>query len=775
MLTHHLGYPRIGLHRELKWACEHYWAGKITADELMQTSHQVREANWSQQKVAGLDWITCGDFSLYDHVLDMCLMMDVIPERFRPLQDKGIPEIDLYFAMARGFQRNGWDIPAMEMTKWFDTNYHYIVPEFRRRQSFELHAEVLLEAYATARQTGLFVKPALIGPVSFLLSGKMFDSAGQSLDLLPELLPVYAQLLLQLQKAGATWVQIDEPFLVTDLTDRQRDAYREAYSYLHRACPDLKLLLTTYFGGLDDALPLTMELPVQGLHLDLVRAPEQLQAALKLCPADRWLSLGIVDGRNVWKNDLTHSLSLIEQAITARGEDRILLAPSCSLLYVPYDLKLEEKVLPAAIKPWLAFARQKLEELVLLKKLCQPATHQQALRALLENQLILEQKHNSTLIHRPAVAQRIATLQESDTCRAHPFPIRQARQKQVFQLPLLPTTTIGSFPQTPALRQLRAKWQRGEITNQDYEQAIQQAIREAIRFQEEIGLDVLVHGEFERSDMVEYFARQLEGFAFTEHGWVQSYGSRCVKPPILYGDVQRTHELSVRWIQFAQSLTRKPVKGMLTGPVTMLKWSFVRNDQTPEQTCYQLALAIRDEVQALEQAGIRIIQIDEPAFREGLPLRNREQQHYLQWAVKAFRIASSVVSDTTQIHTHMCYSEFNSIMPHIAALDADVITIEASRSNMDLLDAFARFSYPNEIGPGIYDIHSPRVPSVEEMVELLQKASRVIPIDRLWVNPDCGLKTRNWPEVKAALRNMVEAARRFRSAYASAPVSGPSH
>lgn len=358
MLTHHLGYPRIGLHRELKWACEHYWAGKITADELMRTSHQVREANWSQQKVAGLDWITCGDFSLYDHVLDMCLMMDVIPERFRPLQDKDIPEIDLYFAMARGFQRNGWDIPAMEMTKWFDTNYHYIVPEFRRRQSFELHAEGLLEAYAAARQTGLFVKPVLIGPVSFLLSGKMSDSAGQSLDLMPELLPVYAQLLLQLQQAGATWVQIDEPFLVTDLTDRQRDAYREAYSYLHRACPDLKLLLATYFGGLDDALPLTMELPVQGLHLDLVRAPEQLQPALKLCPADRWLSLGIVDGRNVWKNDLTHSLSLIEQAITARGEDRILLAPSCSLLYVPYDLKLEEKVLPAAIKPWLAFARQ---------------------------------------------------------------------------------------------------------------------------------------------------------------------------------------------------------------------------------------------------------------------------------------------------------------------------------------------------------------------------------------------------------------------------------
>lgn len=769
MFTHLLGYPRIGLHRELKRACEQYWAGKISQDELLRTGKMIRESNWQQQIAAGMDWLPCGDFSFYDHVLDMSLMLGVIPERFAPLKEKGVDGLDLYFAMARGYQRDGLDIPALEMTKWFNTNYHYLVPEFAPDQSFSLQPYSLLEALAEAQAFQRPVKPILIGPVSYLLLGKMSITHSNPLHLLPSLLPCYAELLRLLHRHGVQWVQLDEPFLATDLAADSLQAFRDAYSYLHGEIPEIHVLLATYFGGLGDYLPQVVQWPVQGVHLDLISDPEQLQPALQLLPPDKWLSMGIVDGRNVWKNDFTYSLSLIEQAVQKLGPERILLAPSCSLLHVPYDLQMETNSngLPDAVKSWLAFARQKLEELTVLKQLAVAGTHRQALPRLIENQLAIEQKKIAAFAHLPEIQQRIARLQENDLHRLHAFPIRKAAQQQALQLPLLPTTTIGSFPQTTELRQLRARWNKGEISDKAYEQALEESIREVIALQEKIGLDVLVHGEFERSDMVEYFARQLTGFAFTEHGWVQSYGSRCVKPPILFGDVTRKQDMTVRWIRFAQSLTSRPVKGMLTGPVTLLQWSFVRNDMPREQIAYQLALAIRDEVKALEEAGIRVIQIDEPAFREGLPLRREQQPAYLQWAVRAFRLASCGVKDETQIHTHMCYSEFNSIMQHIADLDADVITIEASRSHMELLDAFGDFQYPNDIGPGIYDIHSPRIPSADEMVALLQKAARIIPVRQLWVNPDCGLKTRNWPEVKASLQNMVAAAQRVRNMYIS--------
>jgi len=765
MLTHNLGYPRIGSHRELKRACEDYWSSRISLDELQEAARTIRQNNWQLQKEAGIDLIPCNDFSFYDHVLDLSLMVGAIPARYRPLLEKSEGSgLDLYFAMARGYQKDSLDLIAMEMTKWFDTNYHYLVPEFTKDQTFSLASRKALDEFREARSLGINAKPVLIGPVSYLLMGKEKEPGFNRLDLLNRFLPVYLQILGELQGLGAKYVQIDEPFLALDLQDKAKRAYVSAYAEIAKACPGLKIILATYFAGLDDNTRLAASLPVSFLHLDLARAPAQLDAVLSLIPPELGLSLGVVDGRNVWKNDFVHSLALITKAAEKLGSERVALAPSCSLLHAPCDLTIEnnEVALPGEIKRWLAFARQKLDEVVTLKELAQSDSHRQHSNELKENLLDMESRRQSVLIHKPAVKQRLATVLPGDFSRQSPFSLRQAKQHALLNLPIYPTTTIGSFPQTDEVRKLRLRFRKGELTQEQYEGAIRRETEQAIRWQEDIGLDVLVHGEFERNDMVEYFGELLEGFAFTANGWVQSYGSRCVKPPIIYGDVERRAPMTVKWSQYAQSLTAKPVKGMLTGPITILQWSSVRDDQPRSITAKQIALAIRDEVCDLEKAGIRIIQIDEPAIREGLPLRKAEWKDYLRWAVDAFRLASTGVADETQIHTHMCYSEFNDIIDSVAEMDADVITIETSRSQMELLDAFASFHYPNEIGPGVYDIHSPRVPTEKEMCALLHRARAVLPARNLWVNPDCGLKTRRWPETRVALANMVAAAKALR-------------
>jgi 5-methyltetrahydropteroyltriglutamate--homocysteine methyltransferase len=762
MQTNVLGYPRIGSHRELKKACEAYWAGKMSLEKLQLTARQLRRQHWETLQQAGIDLIPSNDFSLYDQVLDLCLMTGVIPARFTPLLNSlaSASSPELYFAMARGYQKNGLDITAMEMTKWFDTNYHYLVPEFDANQQFRVLSNKCTEEFREALTLGIHTKPVLLGPVSFLLLGKIKDEGLQVSELLNKLLPVYIQLLQNLQQAGATLVQLDEPCLVLDLTPEQQALYQYAYTKINAALPDLQILLATYFGSLQENTALALQLPVQALHIDLVRAPEQLTAVLEGLPKGMRLSLGIINGRNIWKNNYESSLQLVQQAVAAVGEERLLLATSCSLLHTPYDLELEtdEQVLTPQIKNWMAFARQKVQELVALKQILAGD------KALLEaNRKSLHEKSTAAIVHKAAVKARVKALTDADATRLHPFATRQQAQEAVLRLPLFPTTTIGSFPQTEEIRKLRADLKKGLITTQQYDNDIRKAIAAAVKWQEGLGLDVLVHGEFERNDMVEYFGEQLEGFVFTQNGWVQSYGSRCVKPPIIYGDVQRPKPMTVNWSSYAQSVTRKPMKGMLTGPVTILQWSFVRDDQPRADTTLQIALAIRDEVQDLENAGIGVIQVDEPAIREGLPLRKAQWQQYLDWAVRAFRVSVSCVKDETQIHTHMCYSEFNDIIDSIAAMDADVITIETSRSQMELLEAFGAFRYPNEIGPGVYDIHSPRVPAIDEMTALLEKAVQLLPARNIWVNPDCGLKTRKWPETEQSLRNMVAAAQHMRA------------
>jgi 5-methyltetrahydropteroyltriglutamate--homocysteine methyltransferase len=766
MLTHNLGYPRIGSHRELKKACERYWSSQISLAELVEAGRAIRENHWRLQQEAGIDLVPCNDFSFYDHVLDVSLMAGAVPARYRPLLEKpDASGMDLYFAMARGWQRDGLDLIAMEMTKWFDTNYHYLVPEFTKDQTFRLTSRKILDEFQEAQALGVNGKPVLIGPVSYLLLGKEKEPGFNRLDLLDRLLPVYLQILGELRGLGAEYVQIDEPYLALDLSSESKRAYASAYAAIARACPELKIILATYFEGLNGNTGLAASLPVHLLHLDLVRAPAQLDQVLSLIPPQLGLSLGVVDGRNVWKNDFERSLALIGQVVEKLGGDRVALAPSCSLLHAPCDLTFEkdESALPGEVKRWLAFAQQKLHEVVTLKRLAQPETHRQYAGRLKENILDMENRRQSALIHRPKVGQRLAAIRPADARRQNPFGVRRQKQRATLNLPLFPTTTIGSFPQTDEVRKLRLRLKKGELTPERYEAAIRTETGQAIRWQEELGLDVLVHGEFERNDMVEYFGEQLAGFALTENGWVQSYGSRCVKPPIIYGDVERSAPMTVKWSQYAQSLTNKPVKGMLTGPVTILQWSFVRDDQPRSRTAKQIALAIRDEVHDLEKAGIRIIQIDEPAIREGLPMRRADWKDYLQWAVEAFRLAACGVADETQIHTHMCYSEFNDIIESVAGMDADVITIETSRSQMELLDAFASFRYPNEIGPGVYDIHSPRVPTEQEITALMHKAQAVLPARNLWINPDCGLKTRKWPETRAALVNMVAAAKALRA------------
>ncbi|HEX5155314.1 MAG TPA: 5-methyltetrahydropteroyltriglutamate--homocysteine S-methyltransferase [Parafilimonas sp.] len=764
MQTHNLGYPRIGNHRELKKASEAYWAGKIPAHELEQSAKNIRLFNWQLQKEIGINVIPCNDFSYYDQVLDMSLMVGAIPERFHPLMEElQINKLDLLFAMARGYQKDGYDITAMEMTKWFDTNYHYIVPEFTANQNFVLFSKKIINEFAEAKQNGFNAKPVLLGPVSYLLLGKEKEAGFNRLDLINKLLPVYYEILKELDDTGAYYIQFDEPCLSLNLTQAERDVYTKTYNSIKQKFPHLQIILASYFECYGDNLQTVLQLPLHTLHLDLVRCPAQLDDILttKFVQSKTQLSLGVVDGRNIWKNDFEQSLSLVKKAVSKIGKERIWIAPSCSLLHSPCNLDFETQ-LSAEIKQWLAFAKQKLEEVVILKQLANNETNDVAKEKFEDNKKANHSRKTSALIHNNDVKQRVAAITDKDASRKNAFEIRKQKQHEALRLPKFPTTTIGSFPQTKEVRSWRAKWKKNELTDEQYNQLLKEETEKAIRWQEEIGIDVLVHGEFERNDMVEYFGEQLAGFVFTENGWVQSYGSRCVKPPIIYGDVYRPHTMTVEWSSYAQSLTKKYMKGMLTGPVTILQWSFVRNDQPRSETCTQIALAIRNEVVDLEKAGIKIIQIDEPAIREGLPLRKENRQQYLNWAVKAFRIAASGVQDETQVHTHMCYSEFNDIIDSIAAMDADVITIETSRSQMELLEVFAEFKYPNEIGPGVYDIHSPRVPSKEEMIVLMEKAKAVIPAEQLWVNPDCGLKTRGWNETKAALIEMVEAAKELR-------------
>ncbi|MBD1384941.1 5-methyltetrahydropteroyltriglutamate--homocysteine S-methyltransferase [Mucilaginibacter rigui] len=773
MLTQNLGYPRIGGQRELKKVCENYWAGKTGYKNVLAVGKNIRHENWQIQKDAGIDLIPSNDFSYYDHVLDHSLMFGAIPKRYNEVMLKqDNEEIDLYFAMARGYQKNGFDVVAMEMTKWFDTNYHYIVPEFYKNQQFRLFSQKIVHEFYEAKQLGIVSKPVLIGPVSYLLLGKEKEAGFEKIDLIKNLLPVYADILTKLQDLGAEWIQFDEPFLSLDLTEKEQQVYRNTYKQLRKEFPRLNFLLATYFERLGDNAQLATSLPVDALHIDLVRAPQQLDEVLELLPAKTILSLGVVDGRNVWKNDFEQSLAAIQKAKDKLGADRVWIAPSCSLIHSPCDLKSESNndVLTPEIKQWLAFAKQKVSEIALLKSLSGNAPGVNAQYKLAGNIHDNTSRKTSILIHNSSIKQRVVNIKESDAQRKSSFPSRKQQQQALLNLPLFATTTIGSFPQTAEVRSWRSQLKKGAINQAQYDLHIAAETEKAVKWQEEIGLDVLVHGEFERNDMVEYFGGQLAGFTFTQNGWVQSYGSRCVKPPIIYGDVSRPEAMTVKWSAYAQSLTNKWMKGMLTGPVTILQWSFVRNDQPRSETCMQIALAIRDEVCDLEKAGIKIIQIDEPAIREGLPLRKADWATYLDWAVKAFRISAGGVQDDTQIHTHMCYSEFNDIIQSIADMDADVITIETSRSQMELLDVFADFKYPNEIGPGVYDIHSPRVPNKDEMTHLLKKARAVIPDSQLWVNPDCGLKTRGWDETKKALTEMVAAAKEMRATVTEASI-----
>ncbi len=765
MKTQNIGFPRIGANRELKKACEAYWKGNISVRELEQAGKTERQKNRTFQKEAGIDLIPSNDFSYYDQVADMAFMLGVIPERFKPLK-KELNPVDLYFALCRGYQQNGYDVTPLEMTKWFDTNYHYLVPEFEKDQQFELSGTKVTDEFAEALEAGIKTKPVLIGPVSFLKLGKPKQKEFNPLELIPNLLPVYIDLIGKLEKAGVEYIQIDEPYLVTDLDDYERRVYRDTLNEIFDSFPGIRFVLATYFESVEAQLDWIVKLPLEILHLDLVRAPEQLEPFLDKIPETLTLSLGIVDGRNIWKNDLEKSLSLIRKAVDRLGSDRIILAPSCSLLHVPYDIENEhnEEGLPAEVKNRMAFAKQKIGELITLKDLAGPSPSTTALKKLQDEKERLKTWQKLDFVNNPNVQGEVASIvQKWDSVnRDSPFSERIKLQQEKLQLPLFPTTMIGSLPQTSEVRKMRRQFIKGEIQAGEYEKFIGESIEKAIRWQEETGLDVLVHGEFERNDMVEYFGQKLNGFAFTQNGWVQSYGSRGVKPPVIYGDVSRKGPMTVDISSYAQSLTDKPVKGMLTGPVTILQWSFVRDDQPRNTTATQIALAIREEVLDLEKDGISVIQIDEPALREGLPIRQSKQAGYLKWAVNCFKLGYWGVNDDTQIHTHMCYSEFNDIMDSIIDLDADVISIETSRSQMELLDVFSRKNYPNQIGPGIYDIHSPRIPGVDEMSDLISAASRYIKPENLWVNPDCGLKTRGWEETRKAIANMVEAAKKLR-------------
>lgn len=763
MKTNVLGYPRIGKKRELKKALESFWKEKISKDELFKVAEEQREYSWSLMKKNEIDYIPSNDFSFYDQVLDNTIMFGAIPSRFENISKKyGSDSIELYFAMARGYQKGNNDIIAMEMTKWFDTNYHYIVPELLESQQFFLNYNKPYYEFLEAKKKGIITKPVLISPVSYLLMSKSKESEFDTLALLDKLLPEYIKAIKQLVDEGVKTIQFDEPFLALNINDKIKDAISETYIEIRASFPELEIMVATYFEGVKDNTSLALSLPIDILHIDLVRAPESLNEVIGDKNNTIKFSLGLVDGRNIWKNEYKKSLSKIKKAIDNVGQKNIIIATSCSLLHCPYDLELEtdERTLSKEIKNWLAFSKQKVIELNQLSKIIEKEEGYEKL--LKENTEAIESKNNSELIHDSEVKKRVSSITEKDKNRNSVFSERKKIQDEHLKLPNFPTTTIGSFPQTSEIRKLRLHNKKGNITNRDYDIEIEKHITECIRVQEKIGLDVLVHGEFERNDMVEYFGEKLEGFIFSSNGWVQSYGSRGVKPPIIFGDVKRIHPLTVKWSRYAQSKTKRFVKGMLTGPITILQWSFVRNDQPRKDTAMQIALSIREEVKDLEKAGIKIIQIDEPAIREGLPLRVENQKQYLKWSIDAFKISSSGVEDKTQIHTHMCYSEFNEIIADIASMDADVITIETSRSQMELLNSFKDFKYPNEIGPGVYDIHSPRIPSKKEIIVLLEKALLYVSKDKLWVNPDCGLKTRTWDESTKALTNMILAAKEIR-------------
>jgi 5-methyltetrahydropteroyltriglutamate--homocysteine methyltransferase len=758
--THNLGFPRIGAKRELKFGLERYWKGESSRDELTALGAELRARHWAHQRA--LDLAPVGDFAFYDQVLDMSFTLGNLPERVQGFHGDAL---DNYFRVARGRSAAGAQehagccggVAAGEMTKWFDTNYHYIVPEFTAQTQFNLDFSRLSAQLKEAQAQGVKAKPVIIGPLTYLWLGKAKDDSDK-LALLPRLMAVYRALLSHFNALGVEWVQIDEPILVTELEPAWREAFVHAYEGFEER--SVKLLLATYFGELRENLDLACSLPVDGLHIDAINAREEVALAAQKLPATRVLSVGAINGRNIWKTDLNATLDWLAPLARELGE-RLWIAPSCSLLHVPVDLASEIK-LDAEIRSWLAFALQKLDEVQVLAKALNSGRDAVAVE-LAANAAAIEARRRSPRVHNPAVKAAIARIDAKLGHRQHAYAERAAKQAALLNLPAYPTTTIGSFPQTAEIRQARSQYKRGALDHAGYQAAMRAEIERSVREQEKLGLDVLVHGEAERNDMVEYFGEQLDGYAFSEFGWVQSYGSRCVKPPILFGDISRPKAMTVEWIAYAQSLTNKPMKGMLTGPVTILNWSFVRDDQPRSVSCYQLALAIREEVLDLEKAGVRVIQIDEAALREGLPLRRAQWGEYLRWAVESFRITANGVSDDTQIHTHMCYSEFNDIIASIADMDADVITIETSRSDMELLDAFDHFKYPNEIGPGVYDIHSPNIPTQEHIVQLMQKAAERIPAQRLWVNPDCGLKTRQWAEVIPALTNMVAAAKTLRS------------
>ncbi len=765
-----LGFPRIGANRELKKAVESYWKGQSDSKALLKEGKRLRTLNWKLQQKAGLDHIPSNDFSFYDHILDLTATLGLIPQRYQWI-DQDEVDLDTYFAMARGAQKDNLDVTAMDMSKWFDTNYHYLVPEFEKDAKPKLSSNKIFDDFDEAKSLGIITRPVIVGPATYTFIGKAQYEGFDPISFVQSLIPVYNEIFEKLAKKGATWVQIDEPILALDLSNIQRTAIELAYKDI-KTPTGLKILLTSYFDGLRDNTDLAFSLPVDGVHIDLCRGagqancntnnPDaQLTEALAQAGTEKTLSLGVVDGRNIWKNNLNKSLGHIEKAVQALGKERVFVASSSSLLHTPVDLESETELEPE-IKNWLSFATQKLDEIVTLANGVNNG-REVISEALYNSDNAQSERQTSTRIHDSSVKERLSSITPKQKKRLSPFAQRQTIQREALNLPTFPTTTIGSFPQTKDIRQTRASFKKGKIDKAEYQAAMEAEIRLVVDYQHEAGLDVLVHGEPERNDMVEYFGEQLAGFIFTKKAWVQSYGSRCVKPPIIFGDVSRPNPMTVEWSKYAQSQTDKIMKGMLTGPITILQWSFVRDDQPRSVTATQIALAIRDEVADLEKAGIRMIQIDEAAFREGLPLRRADWQAYLDNAVDDFRLSSSCVSDETQIHTHMCYSEFNDVIESIGAMDADVISIETSRSQMELLEAFGTYDYPNEIGPGVYDIHSPRVPSVEEMVTLLEKARRVLNADQLWVNPDCGLKTRGWTEVKPALENMVKAAKFLRT------------
>ncbi|MFJ5394452.1 5-methyltetrahydropteroyltriglutamate--homocysteine S-methyltransferase [Pectobacterium parvum] len=749
IVNHTLGFPRVGLRRELKKAQESYWAGNATKEALLTVGRELRARHWQQQKDAGVDLLPVGDFAWYDHVLTTSLLLGNVPARHQ--NEDGSVDLDTLFRIGRGRAPTGQPAAAAEMTKWFNTNYHYMVPEFTKGQQFKLTWTQLLDEVDEAQALGHNVKPVLLGPVTYLWLGKVKGEQFDRLSLLQDILPVYQQVLAELAKRGIEWVQIDEPALALELPQEWLTAFKPAYDALQG---QVKLLLTTYFDSISQNLETIKTLPVQGLHIDLVHGKDDAATLSAQLPANWVLSLGVINGRNVWRADLSSWFERLQPLVGTRD---LWLGSSCSLLHSPIDLSVEVR-LDDEVKSWFAFAIQKCAELSLLSQALNSGNGQ----ALEAYSAPIRARRTSPRVNNAAVTQRLAAITAQDSQRQNVYSVRADAQRDRFNLPAWPTTTIGSFPQTTEIRGLRLDFKQGRLDGNNYRTGISEHIKQAVAEQERLGLDVLVHGEAERNDMVEYFGEHLDGFVFTQNGWVQSYGSRCVKPPVIIGDVSRPEAITVEWAKYAQSLTDKPMKGMLTGPVTILCWSFPREDVTRETIAKQIALALRNEVADLEAAGIGIIQIDEPALREGLPLHRSDWDAYLAWAVDAFRLNAAVAKDDTQIHTHMCYCEFNDIMDSIAALDADVITIETSRSDMELLESFEEFEYPNEIGPGVYDIHSPNVPSVEWMEALLKKAAQRIPAERLWVNPDCGLKTRGWPETRQALANMVQAAQRLR-------------